>query len=156
MNILLIYATNSGTTMLTAQTISDNLTQKGHTVTMKEVRASTPEDIQNAQAVILGSPSWDFDGHEGMPHEDYVPLMEKLKTKTYEGKPFAVFGLGDSSYTHFCGAVDHLEELVSTMKGKLLVPSLRIDKFFSDQTRHMESIGAWTNDLVGQLTGIPT
>lgn len=147
MNILLVYATNSGTTMMTAQTISDKLTSSGHTITMKQVMDTAPEDIIAAQAVIFGSPSWDYEGKEGMPHEDYMQLMEKLQTLDMQGKSFAVFGLGDSSYTHFCGAVDHLEELVKTMKGKLVVPSLRIDKFFSDQTRHMEAITAWTDNL---------
>lgn len=119
---------------------------------MKEIRMTTPEDIQNAQAIILGTPSWDFDGKEGMPHEDYIPLMDKLKTVTYENKPFAVFGLGDSSYTYFCGAVGHLEEFVKNMKGKLITPSLRIDKFFSDQTSHMETITAWSETLNQAIT----
>ncbi len=152
MNTLLVFATNSGTTMMTAQAVSDKLTAAGHTVTMKEVKEINIPDVQAAEAVIFGTPSWDFDGKEGMPHEDYLPLMEQLKTQSYEGKAFAIFGLGDSSYTHFCGAVDHLEELVKTMKGKLVVPSLRIDKFFSDQTKHMEAINTWTEDLTKALT----
>lgn len=137
---------------MAAQAVSDKLTATGHTVTMKQVVETTPEDITAAPMVVFGSPSWDFDGKEGMPHEDYLPLMEKLKTVNAENKPFAVFGLGDSSYTHFCGAVDHFEELVKTMKGKLAVPSLRIDKFFSDQTKHMEAINAWTEGLAKALT----
>ena len=147
MNILLIYATNSGTTMTSAQTVSDKLTAKGHTVTMKEAREAKPEDLDSPEAIVLASPSWDFSGHEGMPHEDYVPLIEQLKTKILENKPFAILGLGDSSYKHFCGAVDHLEELVKTMKGKLVVPSLRIDKFYSDQTGNMDKINAWADQV---------
>ncbi len=147
MNILLVYATNSGSTMTTAQTIRDILTTQGHAVTMKEARDTTPEDFSSPQGIILGSPSWDFEGHEGMPHEDYLPLIEKLKTMTYENKPFAVFGLGDSSYKHFCGAVDHLEQLVKTMKGKLVVPSLKVDKFYSDQTGNTEKITTWASSV---------
>jgi flavodoxin I len=151
MNILLVFATNSGTTMTAAQTVNDKLVAKGHTVTMKEARDTTPEEFTGAQAVVMGSPSWDFEGHEGMPHEDWLPLMEKLKTVTLEGKPFAVFGMGDSSYKKFCGAVDHLEELVKTVKGKLVVPSLKIDKFYSDQTGNMDKINAWADSLVTAL-----
>ena len=152
MNILLVYATNSGTTMTTAQTVSDKLTAKGHQVTMKEVRDAVVEDFSSPEVVVIGSPSWDFEGHEGMPHEDWLPLMEKLKTMTFENKPFAIFGLGDSSYKHFCGAVDHLEELVKTIKGTLTVPSLRIDKFYSDQTGNMDKINAWADGLVAKLS----
>ncbi len=151
MNILVVYATNSGTTMTTAQTISDKLTGKGHTVTQKEVRDATVEDFSTPDAILLGSPSWDFEGHEGMPHEDWIPLMDKMKTMTLENKPIAIFGLGDSSYKHFCGAVDHMEELVKTMKGKLLTPSLRIDKFYSDQTGNMDKINAWADSVIAAL-----
>lgn len=155
MQILLVYATNSGTTMMTAQAVTDKLTGAGHQVTMKQALETTPDDLRNAHAVIFGSPSWDFDGKEGMPHEDYMPLIEKLKRQAFEGKPFAVFGLGDSSYTHFCGAVDHLEELIKTIKGILVVPSLKIDKYFSDQTKHMETINSWAQGLVTQLGTLP-
>jgi len=137
---------------MTAQAISDKLMAAGHIVSMKQVTETNADEIAAASMIIFGSPSWDFDGKEGMPHEDYLPLFEKLKTMSAENKPFAIFGLGDSSYTHFCGAVDHFEELVTTMKGKLVVPSLRIDKFFSDQTKHMEAITAWTEGLAKALT----
>lgn len=151
MNVLIVFATNSGTTMTAAQTISEKVSAKGHTVTMKEARDATPEDFSAPDAVLIGSPSWDFEGNEGMPHEDWLPLMEKMKTLSLDGKKFAVFGLGDSSYKHFCGAVDHLEELVKTMKGTLIVPSLRIDKFYSDQTGNMDKINAWADSVVGAL-----
>ncbi len=151
MNILLVYATNSGTTMSTAQTINDLLIAKGNAVTMKEVRDSSEADFSSPDVVIMGSPSWDFEGHEGMPHEDWLPLMEKLKAMSFENKKFAIFGLGDSSYKHFCGAVDHLEELVKTVKGTLIVPSLRIDKFYSDQTGNMEKITTWAGSVASSL-----
>lgn len=152
MNILLVYATNSGTTMMAAQTITDKFTSVGHTVTMKQAAETTAEEIAAAPMVIFGSPSWDFDGKEGMPHEDFMPLMEKLKTVNAENKPFAIFGLGDSSYRIYCGAVDHLEELIKTMKGKLVVPSLKIDNYFADQTKHMEAMNAWTENVAKSFT----
>ena len=151
MNILLVWATNSGTTQTVAQMITDALTAAGHTVNSKEARAATQEDFTGPEVFILGSPSWDFDGKEGYPHEDFLPLMEKLKTLTV-AKPFAVFGLGDSSYKYFCGAVDHLEELVKNMKGTLLVPSLRIDKFYSDQTGNTDKLNAWVEELKKKLS----
>lgn len=151
MNIFLVWATNSGTTQTVAHMVNDALTAAGHTVTMKEARETTPEDFTSPQAIIIGSPSWDFDSNEGFPHEDFLPLMEKLKTATV-AKPFAIFGLGDSSYKFFTGAVDHFEEFVKNIKGTLLVPSLRIDKFYSDQTGNTEKVNAWLEELKKKLT----
>lgn len=151
MNITLVYATNSGTTMMAAQMVQETLTTSGHTVIVKVARDTKPEDITAAQAVVFGTPSWDFDGKEGMPHQDMMTLMESLKTETFENKPFAVFGLGDSTYKHFCGAVDHLEEFVKTIKGKLVVTSLRIDNFYGDQEGNTDKTTKWAQTLAGAL-----
>ena len=137
--------------MTAAQTISDVLTKKGHQVTMKEARMSSEDDFKASQVVILGSPSWEFEGRDGMPHEDFMALIDKLKTLTFEGKPFAIFGLGDSTFPHFCGAVGHLEEFVTTVKGKLIVPSLKIDKFFNDMTGNTDKITKWAESVAAAL-----
>lgn len=150
MNILLVFATNSGTTQTVAQLVTDNLTAAGHSVTTVEARMANPENFTGPQAIILGSPSWDFDGNEGFPHEDLLSLMDKMKTSTVS-KPFAVFGLGDSSYKFYNGAVDHLEQFVSNMKGTLIIPSLKIDKYYSDVEGNNAKINAWVEDLKKQL-----
>lgn len=152
MNILIVFATNSGTTQVVQELITGVLTRAGHTVTVKEARDAKPEDINASQVVLLGSPSWDFGGSEGMTHEDFVPLMEKLRTMKFDGKPFAIFGLGDSSYKHFCGAVDHLEKLVADIGGKLATPSLHIDNYYTDVTGFDGNIAAWTEKLMKTFT----
>lgn len=151
MNILLVYATNSGGTLMASQTVSELLTQKGHTVTLKEAAETTPEEVSQAAFVLLASPSWDFENAEGMPHEHFVPLMKGLEGKTLEGKPFAILGLGDRSYAKFCGAVDEFEKWVANIKGKLAVPSLRIDGYFYDQSGNTQKITDWTNQLASSF-----
>ncbi len=150
MNVLLLWATNSGTTQTVAHIVNDALTAAGHAVTMKEARQTTPEDFTSPQAIIIGSPSWDFDGNEGFPHEDFLPLVEKMKTSEVP-KPFAIFGLGDSSYRIYNGAVDHLEKFVSEIKGTLFVPSLKIDKYYSDTEGNNGKITAWLEELKKKL-----
>jgi len=151
MNVLLVYATNSGGTLMASQLVSELLTQKGHTVTLKEAAETTPEDVTNAAFVLLASPSWDYENAEGMPHEHFVPLMKGLEGKTLEAKPFAILGLGDKSYAKFCGAVDHFETFVGALKGKLTVPSLRVDGYFYDQGGNTQKITDWTNQLASSL-----
>jgi sulfite reductase alpha subunit-like flavoprotein len=43
------------------------------------------------------------------------------------GKKVAVFGCGDSSYTHFCGAVDVIEEKAAQLGANVVMASLKID-----------------------------
>ncbi|OGG08154.1 hypothetical protein A3B48_03080 [Candidatus Gottesmanbacteria bacterium RIFCSPLOWO2_01_FULL_40_10] len=147
MNILLVYATNSGGTQLASQIVQEHLMSQNLQVTMKEVRDTQPEELTDADAVILASSTWDYEGLEGQPHPDYRPFMELFKGKKITGKKFAVLGLGDSSYTYFCGAVNHLEQFVKDLEGILAVDSLKIDGFYLDQQTNSEKLASWADNL---------
>jgi flavodoxin len=150
MNILLIYATNSGSTYSVAKIIEEVLAQK-HTVTLKQAAETNPEELEGYDAVILGSPSWDYQGHQGYPHDSIVDLTTALQTKSFKDKPFAVFGCGDSSYTIFCGAVDHLEKFVHDVEGRHLATPLKIDGFFFDLDTNTQKVEAWAEALAYEL-----
>lgn len=151
MNILLIYATNSGGTFLASEIVQNTLTSHNHTVTVKNVREADLGELANFDAIIFGSPSWDYEGKQGMPHEDYLPFLEKAQGKTFAGKPFAIFGLGDRSFTYFTGAVDHLEEFVKKLQGKLIMESLRIDGFFFNQEANSKLVADWAEKLASAI-----
>lgn len=152
MNILLIYATNSGGTYLCSQIIQDVLSSKGHTVETKNVRSLDPSVMIPADLIIVGSPSWDYQGLEGQVHEDYRPFMEKAKTVDIAGKKFAVYGLGDSSYTQFCGCSGHLEEFVESVNGKRIGETLRIDSFYYNQVPNEQRVREWAEHLSSLLS----
>lgn len=146
MDILITYSTNSGGTFVVARTIAEHLKTK-HTVTLKTAAATSEHDISKAQIIFFGSPSWDFDGKEGQPHETMLELLKRLEQVQLRGKRMVMFGCGDSSYTHFCGAVDELE-IWSRKKGAtLLLPSLRLDEFFFHEEANILKTKTWTEDL---------
>lgn len=147
MKILAVYASYSGSTLMASQTVVDTLTAAGNTVVLKTAAEVAAEELTSSDLIILGSPSWDFDGKEGQPHEDFIKFMEAMKNVNLENKPFAVFGLGDSSYMHFCGAVDVLTEFVKTVKGRLVIEPLKIDGYFLDQQKNTQSLADWANKL---------
>ena len=146
MDILLVYATNSGGTAQAAQMIAETLTSKGHTVTVKDAKDTKPDDITAAPCIILGSPSWDYNGMEGQPLPEIVDLIDRCKDIQLEGKPCAVFGLGDHSYTYFCGAVTYLEAFIKRAKGTLVLPSLKVDGFYM-RPEAGEQITKWAEEL---------
>lgn len=146
MDIVLVYATNSGGTAQAAQMIADALKGKGHAVTIKEAKDASPDDLSAVQCIILGSPSWDYNGMEGQPLPEMADFIDRCKDIQLEGKPCAVFGLGDSSYTYFCGAVIHLEAFIKRTKGNLVMPSLKIDGFYT-KPETAETIEKWANAL---------
>ncbi len=153
MNILLVYATNSGSTASAAQIIADTLTGLGHTVSTKEARDTSPEAVVEAPFFLLGSPSWDQNGMEGQPLPEMEEFIARCKDITISGKSCAVFGLGDSSYTYFCGAVTYLEAFIKRTGGNLVVPSLKIDGFYMKPDAG-EIIKKWANALAEKLAQI--
>ncbi len=148
MNILILYATYSSGTEIACQTIEGILKQHNHTVTRKLVKETPFDELSEYNLIILGSPSWDHEGREGLPHEDFIHFITLSHFPTLPHKKFAVIGLGDSTYAHFCGAVDHLENFVKHVHGELLLPSLRIDGFYFNQEKNLELIKQWTQQIV--------
>ncbi len=151
MNVLLLFTTNSGSTQAASDVVRNALTGAGHTVTVKNPKETTFDEVSGADLVVFASPSWDYEGKEGQPHEDFNALLKEFEGKTLEGKPFAIVGLGDTSYTHYCGAVDVLEEYVGKLNAKLAVPSLRIDRYYQNSDAP-QAVKTWAENLNKSIT----
>ncbi len=147
MKILIIYATYSGSTGEAIQLVSAELTKAGHAVTVKTPLETTTQDCMAAEFLILASPSWDYEGKEGQPHEDFQALFKALDQTQFAGKAYAVLGLGDTAYPHFCGAVDIIEEFLNTRGAKKMVESLRIDKYFSSHDNPLK-VTSWASQII--------
>ena len=149
--ILIIYATNSGGTQESSILIENVFKKDGFEVAVKKITEANPEDIGVFDLIIFGSPSWDYKGKEGQVHEDYLPFFEKMKGKTYPDKKFAVFGLGDSSYTYFAGSSIFLDKFVESLKGQKIGTTLKIDGFYFNELQNSEKVEDWAQSLVDIL-----
>lgn len=150
MNILLIYATYSGSTGEAVGLVTAELTKTGHTITTKSPLEATLTDCTTADFLLLASPSWDYEGKDGQPHEDFMPFLKTLEQVQLTGKPYAVLGLGDSAYQHFCGAVDILEEFMNARGATKATDSLRIDKYFSSHDNPTK-VTDWAKNLLALI-----
>lgn len=148
MKILIVYATNSGSTFLAAQHLQSTAQGLGHEVMLQEIKSTDPSVFNQHDIVLWGSPSWDDNGAEGQPHQDFLDFMKEQQEIDLSAVKIAVFGLGDKSYHYFCGAVDHLEKFITDHQGKILTPSVRIDRFFNDQQACMQQLADWLNNVI--------
>lgn len=151
MRVLLAYATYSSGTDLASQVVADVLTSRDIAVERKDIRLAQPEELKDYDLVIFASPSWRTRKGDGYPHEFFLDFMDSMADKKVEGQRFAVFGLGDTAYTHFCGAVGHLEEFVQEIGGALIMPSLKIDGFYFDQLNSEDRLRSWGEELAKTL-----
>jgi flavodoxin I len=147
MKILLLYETYSGGTLSASEYLKTILTQKGHDVTISTTHESNPETYKNYDIVIMGTPSWLEQNKEGQPHAYFLQFMDDTKDHQFEGVHFALFGLGDRTYAHFCKAVDTLHEYLTSKKGTVVGKDLKIDSYLFDPEKGKEELRLWVDSL---------
>lgn len=143
-NALIIYGSTTGNTEYAANTIGESLKNSGHEVTVQDV-SSVQAEILSSQAdiVLLGCSTW---GDEDIElQEDFAVFFGAMNGLDLSGRKIAVFGCGDSSYTHFCGAVDAIEEKVEELGASLVAEGLRID---GDPEDAEDEILSWVSNVI--------
>jgi flavodoxin I len=107
----LFFSTQGGNTESAANTIASAAGLEA-----KEIRdAGGPSILSSLDGIIVGTPTWHTGADEmrsGTSWDDYLDEIRSLKL---DGKPVAVFGLGDSS-GYGDNFVDAIEELHNTFE----------------------------------------
>lgn len=147
MKILIVFATNSGSTQAACEVAKNILTVNGANATTLEAKSADTQEISKNDILILASPSWDYGQLEGQPLEDMTNFLKKLEgTNLLKDKPVAILGLGDTGYTHFCGAVEIMEAKVKELGGKIITDSLKIDRYYT-QPDGPQKVATWAQQL---------
>ncbi|MCB9798302.1 flavodoxin domain-containing protein [Candidatus Nomurabacteria bacterium] len=150
MKILVVYGSNSGSNFHAAQMVADILRGK-HTVKLISAGEVGMNDVLSHRHIVMGSCSWKVEGEEGSPHEDILNIMHAMDGKKYPSKHFALFGCGDSRYTYFCGAVDHMQAFVTQIGAQEILPPLKVDGLYFDLYNATAKIEKWAYQLLGKL-----
>ena len=122
---IIVYGSETGNTETVAEVIAAALEDANLEVTLKEVTQASVDELSGYDLILLGSSTWGDEEKE--LQGDMVDFYDDLECADLSGKPAAAFGCGDSDYTHFCGAVDLLEERLEQIGATLLDEGLRID-----------------------------
>ena len=151
MKIDLIYGTNSSGTAMVAEIIAEALRTGKHQMTVRHARDVSAVTIGRAPLTILGSCTWEriVGGKklEGQLQYHMFRLATSLRKRRLTDYQFALFALGDSSYSLFCHAADELEQLVVDIGAQQIVPTLRIDGWFFNQPANEQRVRRWAEHL---------
>ncbi|NJP39044.1 flavodoxin [Alkalicoccus luteus] len=123
MSVLLVYATLSGHTEELAELIKDRLEEADITVDVKEAYEAEPHEFASYDLVIIGTYTF---GDGDIP-DDVIDFYEELQQTDLTGQLFALFGSGDTSYEHFAGAVDRMDEAIREQQGMLIATKMKFD-----------------------------
>ncbi|MCJ2163356.1 MULTISPECIES: flavodoxin [unclassified Pseudodesulfovibrio] len=142
---LIVFGSTTGNTESVSDDIAKVLEKEGHNVEIMNAANVPVEGMANGYDVILlGCSTWGDDDIE--LQDDFIPLFDDLEKAGLDGKKVGVFGCGDSSYTHFCGAVDAIEEKSEALGAVMLGDSLKID---GDPER--DDVEAWIQTLLVKM-----
>lgn len=142
---LIVYGSTTGNTESAAKQIGKILTREGVEVRIQDVAKTKVEELgREVDVTLLGVSTWGDSEIEFQ--EDFATFFEEMDRADLKDKKVAVFGCGDSSYTHFCGAVDQLQEKVEAMGGKVINDPLKIDGDPGDAASDVES---WARETAG-------
>lgn len=144
MKILIAYATLSGNTQMVSEHLHEYLKNKGHDVTLMNQDDLDVSHMNEYELVFLSSSTWG-DGETNPTSDVY---MQKLKdhAEPFGAVKFAVFGLGDSSYAHYCGVVDRFVELLKEKQKDPVIESFKIDGYPDDAI--LASVCEWADKAI--------
>lgn len=152
MRVAIIYSTNSGSTYQAATMIADVLEKRKYDVALKRADQADAHTLDQADLILLGSGTWEW-VQEGKPRlegqlQDLMRnFLARLDARKYAGQKFAIFACGDSSYTSFAAAADHLEAFVKQAGGQLICPSLRLDQFYFHLEKNRQRVVDWAEKI---------
>ena len=101
---------------------------------------------EGRDVALFGCSAWGTDEVE--LQTDFEPLFEAFDRIGVKGVKTACFASGDSSFEHFCGAVDVIEARLSELGGIQILEGLKLDGNLSSNGSDVED---WANRLLAAL-----
>jgi flavodoxin I len=120
---IVVYGSTTGNTEELAGYIGRALKSGGiGEVHIKNVTDTDVNELLDYEIILLGSSTWG----DGELQDDYFDFFEALNKMDLTGKKAAAFGTGESSWSHFCAAVDTLQERL-TKCGAEVAEGFKVD-----------------------------
>jgi flavodoxin short chain len=143
---LMVYGSTTGNTEYAAAVVERVLSDAGIAVTRTDASDAKADGLCDGYDLVLfGCSTWGEDSI--VLQDDFIPLFEEFDGINVGGKAAAVFGCGDSSYTHFCGAVDAIEQKLEELGAKV-VDTLKID---GDPRPEKANIESWAKQVAASI-----
>jgi flavodoxin short chain len=148
-DVLIVYGSTTGNTASVAERVEKVLRDGGHAVTVQDVADVKKADnlCEGHDCVLFGCSTWGDDDIE--LQSDFEPLLEAFERIGAKGRMTACFGCGDSSYPHFCGAVDVIEEQLEKLGAVNIIEKLKID---GDPGDAEDDVDAWAQSVLAALS----
>jgi len=142
--LTVLYASQTGNSRLVAEALVEAGEARGFEILLVSAEQYKPRDLARERLLLLIVSTHG----EGEPPESAAELYRFLHSQRaprLTGLNYAVFGLGDSSYAHFCKAARDFDKRLQRLGGSRIMERVEADLDF--QT----SSGNWLPRILGRI-----
>ena len=116
---IIIYETRTDNTQTIAKAIQDGIKEAGVEVLLKRTAEATADDLADADAVVLGAPTYNHDLFS--PMKTFLFKMEKADLKGKVGAAFGSYGWSGESVQMMSDTMKHIFKMDVMEPGLKLV-----------------------------------
>lgn len=133
--LTVLYASQTGNSRSVAETLVEAAEARGFAVRLLSSEQYKPRDLAGERLLLLIVSTHG----EGEPPESAAGLYHFLHSQRaprLTGLNYAVFGLGDSSYEHFCKAARDFDDRLRELGGNRIMPRVEADLDFQTSSEN--------------------
>ncbi len=142
--INILFGSQTGNAQNLANVIGESLSSAGFDSSVRDMGSVDPESIHDMDYVIIVTSTYG----DGEPPDNasewasYLKFNDELELSHVN---YAVLGLGDNYYPHFCQCGKDFDEYLSRSGGNPMVPRLDCDLYYEEQYPE------WLSELIKVL-----
>ncbi|MCB9932913.1 MAG: flavodoxin domain-containing protein [Planctomycetes bacterium] len=152
LKLVIVYASTGGNTRETAELAAEGAESAGASVDSYNAYGLDASILLEAQAILLGEPTWG----DGEHHGDWLPfdrgMLELLvPRRKLDGVPAAAFVGCDRAYRNFGRAIELIEERLVECGARIVQQGLKIELKHNQHSRVFTR--QWARDFVLRARG---
>lgn len=121
--IIIVFASLTGNTEEMANLVAKGVEKAGITPVVRQLPDVAATEILDYDGILLGSYTYG----DGDLADEFFDFYKEMDDLDLAGKVAAAFGSGDTSYEHYCKAVDDLEEKLKERGAVIVQEGLKVE-----------------------------
>ncbi len=144
MAVKILYGTETGNSEELVKQACETLKKSGIESEVVDMGDISLNDLKGCNTVFLITSTWG-DGEAPGNAADLLEALQSEKEKCLSDLNYAVFGIGESIYEHFCQAAIDFDDALLNLGAKRLLP---VEKSEDDNEGNLQE---WLKNLISQV-----
>lgn len=143
-DLKIAFGSQTGNAKNLAFTIGEQLESRGLLNQVIDMSDMEPEELQHTQYLLIVTSTYG-DGEAPENASEWLSYLKFGEGVNLSSLSFAVIGLGDTYYPHFCGCARDFDQYLESHGGTRLVPRLECDLYYEEQ------YGEWLENFLAAI-----